>query len=79
MAYETKGMPYKENHDQFVQRAGGVFQSDSVRSWTRIERAVFNHLMGQLIRRHSYEEISNAMLYNCREDMNDIVHRLKSC
>jgi hypothetical protein len=79
MAYETKGEPYKENHDQFVQRASGVFHSESVRSWTRIERAVFYHLMGRLIRRHSYEEISNEMLYACQEDMNDVVQRLKGC
>ncbi|MBS1131748.1 MAG: hypothetical protein H6R16_2750, partial [Proteobacteria bacterium] len=69
----------KENHDQFVQRASGVFHSESVRSWTRIERAVFNHLMGRLIRRHSYQEISNEMLYACQEDMNDVVQRLKGC
>jgi len=79
MAYETKGEPFKENHDQFVQRASGVFHSESVRSWTRIERAVFNHLMGRLIRRHSYQEISNEMLYACQEDMNDVVQRLKGC
>lgn len=79
MAYETNGGDCVENHEQFVQRASRVFPSDSVRSWTRIERAVFNHLMGQLIRHHSYGEISNAMLYACRDDMNDVVHRLKGC
>ena len=77
MAYETEGEHCTENHDQFVQRASRIFLSDSVRSWSRIERAVFNHLMGRLIRCHSYGEISNAMLGACRDDMTDIVQRLK--
>jgi len=78
MAYETSGGDCNENHEQFVQRASRVFPSDSVRAWGRIERAVFNHLFEQLIRHRSYSEISNAMLYACRDDMNDIVHRLRS-
>lgn len=76
MAYESEGGDFKEDHEQFVQRASRVFKSDSVRTWSRIERAVFNHLMEQLVRHRSYSEISNAMLHVCRQDMNDIVKRL---
>ncbi len=78
MICETNGEDCIEDHEQFVQRASRVFPSDSVRAWGRLERIVFNHLMGQLIRHRRYCEISNEMLYACRDDMNDVVHRLKS-
>jgi hypothetical protein len=56
MAYENEGEHFNENHEQFVQRASRVFLSHSVRTWSRIERAAFNHLMGQLVRQRSYSE-----------------------
>lgn len=56
MAYENEGEHFKESHEQFVQRASRVFLSDSVRTWSRIERAVFNHLTGLLVRQRSYSE-----------------------
>ncbi len=78
MGYAKEDENFKENYDQFVQRASRVFQVSSVRSWSRIERAVFNHLIGRLVRHRSYWEISNAMLYACRDEMNEIVKRLEN-
>ncbi len=75
MENETSCSQYKETHEQFVQRVGQVFPAERARSWSRIERAVFNHLLGRLISRHSYETISDSMLDECREDMDDIVRR----
>ena len=75
MPTEMYGVSAGETHEQFIQRANRVFSADSVRAWSRIERAVFNHLMAKLIHRHSYGSISNAMLHECRDDMAEIVRR----
>lgn len=64
-----------ETHDQFVQRANHVFPTERAKTWSRIERAVFNHLMGRLIHQHSYSSITNTMLSQCRDDMYQIVRR----
>jgi len=75
MLSEMNGLSSNETHEQFIQRANRVFPADSVRVWSRVERAVFNHLMAQLIHRNTYASISNAMLEACRDDMTEIVSR----
>jgi hypothetical protein len=75
MPSEMNAVSYDETHEQFIQRANRVFPAESVRAWSRIERAVFNHLMAKLIHRNSYRAISDAMLEECREDMTEIVRR----
>ena len=75
MPSEMYGVSSDETHEQFIQRANRVFPADSVRVWSRIERAVFNHLMAKLIHRNSYGSISNSMLETCRADMTEIVSR----
>ncbi len=62
-----------EVHEQFVRRASQVFPEDQVSAWSRIDRAVFNHLMSQLIYRHNYGAISNEMLHEVRTEMIKIV------
>lgn len=64
-----------ENYEQFVQRASGIFPVERVRNWSRVERAVFNHLMARLINQKSYCAITDAMLEECRDEMNKIVCR----
>lgn len=76
MAKEMLGAYVHETHEQFVQRASRVFPVDGVRTWSRIERAVFNHLLGRLIIQHGYDAISNQMLEESRDNMNKFVHRL---
>lgn len=75
MPTEMSDVSFDETHEQFIQRANRVFPADCVRAWSRIERAVFNHLMARLIHRNTYSSISNAMLEECREDMTEIVSR----
>ncbi len=65
-----------ESHEQFIKRASAVFPADRVRKWSRVERAVFNHLMAQFIHQHSYGSISNEMLHEIRNDMDEIVRRI---
>lgn len=65
-----------ETHEHFVKRAGDVFPVSYVRSWSRVERAVFNHLVAQLINNYRYAAITNEMLRRCRDDMEEIVRRL---
>lgn len=67
-----------ETHEQFIQRAGRVFPADHVRSWSRIERLVFNHLLGSMIHKYNYSAITDAMLRQCRDNMAEIVLRLNS-
>lgn len=73
---EMHGAHAHEIHEQFVGRAGRVFTEDQVSAWSRIDRAVFNHLMSQLIYQHSYSAISNEMLQEVRTDMIKIVKGL---
>lgn len=75
MATEMFGAYPHETHEQFIQRASSVFPEDGVRTWSRIERAVFNHLLGRLIHQHSYDSISNQMLQESRDNMEKIVQR----
>jgi hypothetical protein len=77
MPSEMYGVSSDETHEQFIQRANRVFPADSVRAWSRVERAVFNHLMAKLIHRNTYGAISNAMLHECRDDMTEIVSRCR--
>lgn len=75
MPSEMYGVCSDETHEQFIQRANRVFPADCVSAWSRVERAVFNHLMAKLIHRNSYSSISDAMLEECRDDMREIVRR----
>lgn len=75
MPSEMYGVSSDETHEQFIQRANRVFPADCVRAWSRIERAVFNHLMAKLIHRNTYSAISDEMLEECRDDMVEIVRR----
>lgn len=75
MPSEIFDVSFDETHEQFIQRANRVFPADRVRVWSRVERAVFNHLMAKLIHRNSYASISNAMLEACHDDMTEIVKR----
>jgi hypothetical protein len=75
MSAEIYGLHANETHEQFVQRASRIFPPKEASRWSRIERAVFNHLMAQLIYRHGYSAISNEMLQQSREDMIEIVNR----
>ena len=76
MASELFGIYSSETHEQFIKRASHVFSDDYVRSWSRIERAVFNHLLAPLIHKFNYGSISDEMLLQCRTDMVEIVRRL---
>lgn len=76
MATEMDGACFHETHEQFVQRASRVFPEEGVRAWSRIERAVFNHLLGHLIVQHGYDSISNQMLEESRDNMNKFVRGL---
>ena len=78
MYSETSNLHSDETHEQFIRRASGFFPEDRVRDWSRIERAVFNQLMGRLIHEHSYASITDAMLTRCRDDMHEIVRRCQS-
>lgn len=71
--YDTRS---KETHDQFVRRASKVFPEEIVNAWSRIERAVFNYLMTQLIHQCAYSAITNEMLQKSRENMERIVRNL---
>lgn len=75
MPFENDDIHRDETHEQFVQRASRVFPKRCVRAWSRVERGVFNHLMGRLIHRYSYASITDAMLHQCRNDMDEIVRR----
>ena len=75
MPSEMYGVSSDETHEQFIQRANRVFPADCVRAWSRIERAVFNHLMAKLIHRNTYSAISDEMLEEGRDDMVEIVRR----
>ncbi|MDP2880570.1 MAG: hypothetical protein Q8N89_03200 [Azonexus sp.] len=76
MATEMYGTYSHETHEQFVQRASRVFPEHGVRAWSRIERAVFNHLLGRLIIQHGYDAISDQMLEESRENMNKFIGQL---
>lgn len=78
MYCETANLHSDETHEQFVRRASRFFPEDRVREWSRIERAVFNHLMRRLIHEHSYGSITETMLTRCRDDMHEIVRRCQS-
>lgn len=76
MMTEMHGLNSHETHDQFVQRASSVFPVDGVRVWSRVERAVFNHLLGRLIHQYGYDSISRQMLEESRDNMEKLV---RSC
>lgn len=65
-----------ETHNQFVERASQIFPESQAAAWTRIERAVFNHLMAQLIYRYGYAGISDQMLQDVRTEMVGVVKRV---
>lgn len=76
MVTEMYGAFSHETHEQFVQRASRIFPEEGVRAWSRIERAVFNHLLGRLIIQHGYDSISNQMLEESRDNMTKCVRQL---
>lgn len=59
--------------DLFILRAYDVFPPEWLRSLSRIERSVFNVLIGRLIHRNGYAETTNQMLRELRADMEKIV------
>ena len=61
MASEFFGIDDTETHEQFIHRAGRVFSADHVRSWSRVERDVFNHLLGSIIHKFSYGAITDEI------------------
>jgi len=48
-----------ETYEKFIQRASRVFSAEDVRSWPRVERAVFNHLLAPLIHKFNRGSISD--------------------
>ncbi len=64
-----------ETHETFIRRANRYFPKESVKSWSRVDRLIFNHLMGKLIHRYGYAAISDAMLKQCSVDMDEAVRR----
>jgi hypothetical protein len=65
----------QENHDQFVMRAMRVFPADEAENWSRLERGLFNSLMGKLIFQYGYGGITEQMLADVRREMWDAVRR----
>ena len=59
--------------DLFILRAYDVFPPEWLRSLSRIERAVFNVLMGRLIHKNGYAATTDPMLSELRADMEKIV------
>lgn len=75
MHSEMYGVYSGETHEQFIQRANRVFPVDCAKTWSRVERAVFNHLLGRMIHLHGYGAITDTMLHQSRDDMARIVRR----
>jgi hypothetical protein len=63
---------------RFINRASTVFPPDLTVNWSRIERAVFNHLMSHLIYHHGYEAITWQMLHETQDRMQQIVRNIRS-
>lgn len=59
--------------DLFILRAYDVFTPEWLRSLSRIERAVFNVLLGRLIHKNGYAATTDQMLRELRADMEKIV------
>lgn len=76
MVAEMQNTDSYDTHEQFVQRASDAFPEDVVSTWSRIERAVFNHLMARLIHQCGYSAITGEMLQKSREKMEKIVRNL---
>lgn len=74
---EKSSMFVDETHDQFVKRASAVFPPDRAQHWSRIERAVFNHLMTRLIHKRGYAAITDQMLLDSRADMEKMMGRCR--
>ena len=72
-------MPYanvdhpSDVHEQFLERASRIFPVEASRSWSKLERAVFNVLIGDLIFNHGYKNISDEMLIEACQQMDKIV------
>lgn len=64
-----------ENHEQFVERALHVFPADEAEKWSRLQRGLFNSLMGKLIFEHGYCGITERMLIEVRDQMQAAVRR----
>lgn len=72
---EKSNIHSEETHDQFVRRASAVFPPERAKSWSRIERAVFNHLMSRLIHNRGYASITDQMLIQSQADMEKMLGR----
>jgi hypothetical protein len=66
--------PTSDIHEEFLKRAARIFPVEASRGWSKLERAVFNVLIGDLIYHHGYKNISDDMLAKACEEMNRIVH-----
>lgn len=76
MSIEMTGACPYGSHEQFVERASHIFLPKEVSRWSRIERAVFSHLMAQPIHRYGYSAISDQkMLLESREKLDSIVRQ----
>lgn len=76
MASGFIGISSNETHEQFMQRASRIFPADDVRSWSRVERGVFNYLLAPIVHKCSYSSITDEMLLQCRDEMARIIQRL---
>lgn len=77
MEMQTRGYSH-ETHEQFLQRISDILPADASLSWTRLERAIFNHLMAKLIHYYGYANITDAMLQATLNEMQEIVQHLST-
>jgi hypothetical protein len=66
--------PTSDIHEEFLKRAARVFPVEASRGWSKLERAVFNVLIGELIYQHGYKHISDEMLAQACAEMSRIVN-----
>lgn len=64
-------------HEKFVRSAGGATPEDQISAWSRVERRVFNHLIGHLPRRRCHVSNSNEMPYQCHGEMLESILRFR--
>jgi hypothetical protein len=69
---------FDEAHARFIDRASAVFPPNLTTEWSRIERAVFNHLMSHLIYRNGYDAITCEMLHETQDQLQQIVRSIGS-
>lgn len=62
----------QSSQEQFLQRAGRIFDVGQAARWTRLQKAVFNKLIGDLVYCHGYSRISDEMLKAAKANMERI-------